>query len=275
MPPSYRSIPVAADSEESKKTRLTKNSNGPSLVFFLLAGSFCLVAVVCLYEFTQTKAFANTVEWEQKHQIWGGLIFMIVYAVCIILCCPSTLFDLTAGYLFGFGFGNVVALGGKTFGSVVAFLIGRYVMKDTVRQKLQEGQPMFRAWALLLDRDQLQFVVLLQLAYIPIFIKNYGLAILHIPFGLFLWTSIFIGGARTVLTVYIGHSVTKMAHLFSGEATAADSKSHLVQEILIIVTVVSTLLLAIVGGYKTRQYIDELAKKELEQEELIRPSASH
>ncbi|CAK4705282.1 unnamed protein product [Aphanomyces euteiches] len=264
------SIPVAADSEESKKTRLTKKSNGPSLVFFLLAGSFCLVAVVCLYEFTQTKAFANTVEWEQV-----ALPCAVVSVHSLDGSCPSTLFDLTAGYLFGFGFGNVVALGGKTFGSVVAFLIGRYVMKDTVRQKLQEGQPMFRAWALLLDRDQLQFVVLLQLAYIPIFIKNYGLAILHIPFGLFLWTSIFIGGARTVLTVYIGHSVTKMAHLFSGEATAADSKSHLVQEILIIVTVVSTLLLAIVGGYKTRQYIDELAKKELEQEELIRSSASH
>ena len=62
MPPSYMSIPVAA---ESKETRPVKKSKGPSLVFFLLAGSFCLVAVVCLYEFTQTQTFAKTVEWEQ------------------------------------------------------------------------------------------------------------------------------------------------------------------------------------------------------------------
>ncbi|CAK4645310.1 unnamed protein product [Aphanomyces euteiches] len=186
-----------------------------------------------------------------------------------MFCCPSTVFDLTAGYLFGFGFGSLVAVGGKTLGSVVSFLIGRYFMKDTVRRKLQEGQPMFRAWVLLLERDALQFVVLVQLASMPIFLKNYGLAILHIPFGLFMWTTIFVGGAKTVLTAYIGHSVTEIAQLFSSKAAATDSKSQLVQEILLIVTVVATLLLAIVGGYKTRKYIDELATKELEKVELL------
>ncbi|KAG9402397.1 hypothetical protein AC1031_007009 [Aphanomyces cochlioides] len=238
---SYQAIPVSA--EDSKDTRPVKKPSGPPLSFFLV--------------FTKTEAFAKTVEWEQKHQLWGGLIYVLVYAVCIMFCCPSTVFDLTAGYLFGFGFGSLVAVGGKTLGSVVSFLIGRYFMKDTVRRKLQEGQPMFRAWALLLERDALQFVVLVQLASMPIFLKNYGLAILHIPFGLFLWTTI-LSAAR------------KQS---SRKAAATDSKSQLVQEILLIVTVVATLLLAIVGGYKTRKYIDELAMKELEKEELLHPSA--
>ncbi|KAF0733804.1 hypothetical protein Ae201684P_002979 [Aphanomyces euteiches] len=230
MPSSYQAIPVSAEAEDSKDTRPVKKPSGPPLSFFLVVGSISIVTIWGYYEFTKTEAFAKTIEWEQKHQLWGGLIYVFVYVVCIMFCCPSTVFDLTAGYLFGFGFGSLV---------------------------------------LLLERDALQFVVLVQLASMPIFLKNYGLAILHIPFGLFMWTTIFVGGAKTVLTAYIGHSVTEIAQLFSSKAAATDSKSQLVQEILLIVTVVATLLLAIVGGYKTRKYIDELATKELEKVELL------
>ncbi|KAF0720276.1 hypothetical protein AaE_010343 [Aphanomyces astaci] len=242
---------------ESSKEPPSRCSN---VLVSTVAGALCLVVVVGLWAFTQSQTFRDLVRWEQTHQVSGGLIYVLIYAACVILCCPSTVLDLLAGYIFGFGVGTAVAVGGRTLGSVAAFLLGRYVMQDTVRQKLHDGQPMLRAWALLLERNEIQFVVLVQFAYIPLFVKNYGLALLNVSFGLFLWTHV-VCGVRTLLTVYIGHSATHMTQLLKSHAASGDTVTA--QEILMVVAVVSTLLLVAVGSYRTKQYLDELAASEL------------
>ncbi|RHY92031.1 hypothetical protein DYB31_016573 [Aphanomyces astaci] len=114
--------------------------------------------------------------------------------------------------------------------------------------------------ALLLERNEIQFVVLVQFAYIPLFVKNYGLALLNVSFGLFLWTHV-VCGVRTLLTVYIGHSATHMTQLLKSHAASGDTV--IAQEMLMVVAVVSTLLLVAVGSYRTKQYLDELAASEL------------
>ncbi|ETW02464.1 hypothetical protein H310_05973 [Aphanomyces invadans] len=252
----YQSIPMgerAAPKESSPRTS--------HVLAGILAVVFCVVVILSLWAFAQTQAFRELVRWEQDHQVLGGLIYVLFYAACVVLCCPSTIFDLLAGYIFGFGFGTAVAMGGKTLGSVVAFLLGRYVMHDTIRRKLTEGPPVLRAWALLLERNELQFVLLLQFAYIPIFLKNYGLAVAGVPFGLFLWTNVVIGGARTWLAVYIGHSTAHITEILTSHAARGDAR--VAQEVLMIVAVVSTLLLFVVGSYRTKQYLDELADREV------------
>ncbi|RLO09791.1 hypothetical protein DYB28_009504 [Aphanomyces astaci] len=118
----------------------------------------------------------------------------------------------------------------------------------------------YAACALLLERNEIQFVVLVQFAYIPLFVKNYGLALLNVSFGLFLWTHV-VCGVRTLLTVYIGHSATHMTQLLKSHAASGDTVTA--QEILMVVAVVSTLLLVAVGSYRTKQYLDELAASEL------------
>ncbi|KAF0699628.1 Aste57867_9811 [Aphanomyces stellatus] len=265
----YQSIPTAEDTAAKHIDDADLPQPAWTTRRILLVGSLalvCLSVAVGLWRFTQSSVFASMVKWEQEHEAIGIVIFVLVYALCIVCCCPSTIFDLLAGYIFGFGFGNVAAIAGKSLGSVISYLLGRYLMQDAIRKKLQDGQPMFRAWSILLERDEFQFVVLLQFAYIPIFLKNYGLAILNVSFSLFFWSSITVGGARTWLTVYIGSTATHMAELFTKNASGATS--HLPEEILIVVGIVSTFVLLLYGSYRTRQYLDELAAYELAHHQL-------
>ncbi len=63
-----------------------------------------------------------------------------------ICSVPSTFFDLFAGYTFGITWGWILGISGKMLGSTGAFAIGRYLIQDYIRHKLEQGEPMFRAW---------------------------------------------------------------------------------------------------------------------------------
>ena len=90
--------------------------------------------------------------WMEAHPIQGIVAYTCIYPLHTILFLPGTPMVMGAGYIFKVQYGWVggiclctfVSLLGSFIGSLIAFLLGRYCMRSTVR-KWSRKYPIFDA----------------------------------------------------------------------------------------------------------------------------------
>ncbi|ETV66904.1 hypothetical protein, variant 1 [Aphanomyces astaci] len=157
----------------------------------VVAVTVVVTASLGMWRLSSTGDLKHVMHWVQNHPVVGGGAYVVVFAMAVVACLPASVFELAAGYIFGFGWGWVIAASGKTLGSVISFALGRYYLQGWVHKMLRRGPPLFRALAQLTSRNELKWkiVILTRIAWMPIGIKNYGLSILpvhlyslHIPY---------------------------------------------------------------------------------------------
>ncbi len=75
------------------------------------------------------KAFSD---WVQTLGALGVVLFIAVYALATVLFLPGWIFTVAAGLIYGVIGGTAVALAGAIIGSTLAFLCGRYLVRQRV-----------------------------------------------------------------------------------------------------------------------------------------------
>ncbi len=138
--------------------------------------------------------------------IWGPLVFAGVYVIATVLMLPGAALTLAAGAIFGLLWGTVAVSVGSTTGAALAFLIGRYLARDTVERRLGRF-PKFRAVDRAVSEGGWKIVALLRLSpAIPFNLQNYlyGLtAIRFWPCVVASWIAMLPG---TFMYVYLGYA---------------------------------------------------------------------
>jgi uncharacterized membrane protein YdjX (TVP38/TMEM64 family) len=133
----------------------------------------------------------------------GVLIFAMIYVVGAVLLAPEALLTVFAGFAYGF-WGLPIVLVAATIGASLAFLIARYVARDTVRLLLARRRNL-AAIDKAIAADGWKIVALLRLSpLIPFNLQNYLFGITAIPFRHFVGAT----GAGiipgTALYIYLG-----------------------------------------------------------------------
>jgi membrane protein YqaA with SNARE-associated domain len=91
--------------------------------------------------------------WVQSNPGWGlGAILIVIAAAVVSLVPIGTPLTLGCGYIYRGVYGwklgllvsTVVSMAGSTLGAVTCFLLGRYLMRDTVKRWVR-NYPMFDA----------------------------------------------------------------------------------------------------------------------------------
>ena len=92
-------------------------------------------------------------DWVQSNPGWGlGAIMLVIAAAVVSLVPIGTPLTLGCGYIYRGVYGwklgllvsTVVSMAGSTLGAVICFLLGRYLMRDTVKRWVR-NYPMFDA----------------------------------------------------------------------------------------------------------------------------------
>ena len=91
--------------------------------------------------------------WVESNPGWGLGAILIVIAVAVVSLVPiGTPLTLGCGYIYrgvygwklGLFVSTVVSMAGSTLGAVICFLLGRHLMRDTVKRWVR-NYPMFDA----------------------------------------------------------------------------------------------------------------------------------
>lgn len=216
------------------------------LVLALLAALFLLGRQAGMY----IEDFRATIEglgWT------APIVFIIAYALAVVIAAPASLLTIAAGAVFGVVQGAVAVYIGAVLGSSAAFLIARYLARDQVARRIQ-GNPSFAAIDRAVGEQGLKIVFLLRLSPVfPFNLLNYALGLTRVSLADYLVGALgMIPG--TFLYVYIGSLSADVAaaSATSGMDDAAQGKLIL-QAVGGVATLVVTLLVAKIARRALRE----------------------
>ena len=98
-------------------------------------------------------------------------IYMVVMIVgCVVLALPGVTFAIIAGTLFGPWMGTFLCSISATIGAILAFLVGRFFLRDSLRDKVMKNKYINR---LLFDENtKNEMTVLMVTRLVPVFPYN-------------------------------------------------------------------------------------------------------
>ena len=166
------------------------------------------VIIILSSHYGLAEKFMNAVGQTRETVNQNRALSMIIYvaatsAGCVILALPGAAFAVTAGLIFDPFEGTVLCLIAATLGAVLAFLAGRYFLRDSVRPMLEKNLILKK---FLFDDVEHSGVILLMVTrLVPLFpynLQNFAYGITDIkllPYTVY--TFIFMAPGAAVFTL--------------------------------------------------------------------------
>ncbi|MCA9245679.1 MAG: TVP38/TMEM64 family protein [Planctomycetales bacterium] len=193
----------------------------PSLLRKIAGGSLLIAIVLCVsllllpenreHFFAVLEQFAA---WSREHRLLGAILFACIYVVACVLFLPGSPITLGAGYAFGVFWGTVAVVLGSVGGATVAFLAGRWLVRDLVEERVGRSTK-FAAIDRAVGEHGFKVVLLTRLSPVfPFNLLNYAYGLTRVrlrDYVLASWIGMF---PATVMYVYLGSAVRNLADLF-------------------------------------------------------------
>ncbi len=154
---------------------------------------------------------AQWVQWQAEQPLLFAASFFIIYVAATALSLPgAAILTLAAGALFGLVQGTILVSFASTLGATLAFLLSRYLFRDSVQKKFSARlKPINEGIA----RDGALYLFTLRLAPVfPFFLVNLLMGLTPIRVWTYAWVSQLGMFAGTVVYVNAG---TQLAQLDS------------------------------------------------------------
>ena len=132
------------------------------------------------------------------------LIYTVLTVVgCVILALPGITFAVFAGILFGPWLGTLICLTATTIGAVLAFLVGRYFLRDSIKPLVMKN---IRLKKVLFEESGRRDVVVLMITrLIPLFpynLQNFAYGITDISLATYtIYTFLFMLPGVALFTI--------------------------------------------------------------------------
>lgn len=255
--PDIDSVEVEAPELTEEELKSRRASRNKKIIIGLLLVGFIVFVIVDSFTTKYVKtAIDSFLTWIEANPVPGFFVFMVVYFFATILFVPGSILTLGAGFVFAnaFGLGVGILLGvlsvffGASAGALVAFVLGRYLLRDWVKE-LTRKYAIFEALDAALEEKGFRIMALLRLSpIIPFNAINYIAGVTAVSFRDYAMALIAILPGTT-LYVFLGASAGSLTDSASSGGNAT---------VTIVVVVVGTVL-GIGAIFLTSYY----AKKEL------------
>lgn len=165
---------------------------------------FCLIIVVILilnHIFGWSEYLSNSENLKflsamiKDHFALAALIYIgLTIVACVVLALPGVTFAILAGMIFGPWWGTLFCLIATTLGAIIAFVVGRFFLKDSIKPMVAKNALLKRI--LFDDAGRSDIVLLAITRLVPLFpynIQNFAYGITDISLAHYsLYTFLFM-----------------------------------------------------------------------------------
>ena len=183
------------------------------VVFAALVGAFFAFDLGRFFTLEYLKAQQATIDaYHHAHPLQAALIYFVVYVAVTALSLPgAAIMTLAGGAVFGVVIGTVLVSFASTIGATAAFLVSRYLLRDTVQAKFNDS---LRAINAGIERDGPFYLFAMRLVpAFPFFVINLVMGLTPIRTWTFAWVSQLGMLAGTVVFVNAGTQVAQIDSL--------------------------------------------------------------
>ncbi|MFO0142753.1 MAG: TVP38/TMEM64 family protein, partial [Aphanizomenon sp.] len=183
----------------------------------------------------------------------GGIVFIGIYIIATLAFLPAAILTLGAGVIFGVIWGSLYVFVGATLGAIAAFLVGRYLARGWVKEKISSYKK-FTNIDQAVSKEGLKIVFLIRLSPLfPFNLLNYALGLTNVSLKDYSLASFgMIPG--TIMYVYLGYLAGDLALI--GNKNQPDNM--IFHWLIQIIGLISTIAVTV--------YVTKIAKKSLEEE---------
>jgi len=149
------------------------------LMFASVLSIFVLVFLLDAHYRFHSQLFATLISSLAffRTRTWSACgAYVAMYVAASLLGVPLTPFEIFTGFCFGVGFGIILDVTGRVLGAVISFCIARLLSwSGAASCPCVSGEAVLRGVGKAVQEDGLKFLILLNMAYVPVAVKNYGL----------------------------------------------------------------------------------------------------
>src|SRR6202521_4189825 len=136
-----------------------------------------IAAIAILYGAHRVGAgpwLTNALDWIRGLGALAPIAFIAIYIAACVAFLPGSILTIGAGVIFGVVRGSIYVSIAATLGATAAFLVGRYLARDWVSEKL-EGNAKFKAIDEAVGKEGWKIVILTRLSPVfPFNLLNYA-----------------------------------------------------------------------------------------------------
>ena len=211
----------------------------------------CIIALVRLLPVDRLVGMlSSSVE---QLGFWGPVWFAAAYILAAVLFVPGSALTLAAGAVFGLWWGTLTVSVASTTAAAAAFLIGRYVARDSVRRWAAKSQK-FAAIDGAIGKGGWKIIALLRLSpAVPFSLGNYLFGLTAIRFWPYVVTSWLAMLPGTFMYVYLGYAGRAG---FAAAATDTSGRSP-GQWVMLVVGLLATVAVTV--------YVTRIARKAIKE----------
>lgn len=186
---------------------ISQRLNAKKIILVLLV-LFLIIAATYMRKsgYISSESLFNFIS---THKISAPMLFIIIYSIGPSLFIPSLPLTLGAGFLWGPFWGVVFSITGATIGASVSFLIARYILGNSIKERFS-----YSRWHLLKEKvEQHGWKAVAFTRIVPIFpypVLNYLFGITPIPFFHYLWSTFVFMLPACIAYVAFGSSMGEL-----------------------------------------------------------------
>ena len=174
------------------------------------------LVATALFLFTQIdirELIVSGAQWIKDLGWKGMFLYGSFYFLLGVFSLPASLITISAGFLFGFLPGILIANLGSTLGAAAMFILGRFLFRDFVERQVEKSG-FLKNFDTLMEKRGFKIVVLARLAiFMPYGILNYAFSATKIPLRTFILGSMIGMLPGSILYILIGTSIENLSDL--------------------------------------------------------------
>lgn len=182
-----------------------KKYSKPLLLLLVLAGILVLDRIFGWSDYlSDTDNLQFLLDMVRENLLEAAVIYSVLTIVgCVVLALPGITFAVFAGILFGPWLGTFVCLLATTLGAILAFLVGRFFLRDSIKPLVMKNKWMKKV--LFDDAGRSDLVVLMITRLVPVFpynLQNFAYGITDISLTAYsIYTFVFMFPGVALFTI--------------------------------------------------------------------------
>ncbi|MHA2788996.1 TVP38/TMEM64 family protein [Corynebacterium sp. S7] len=177
----------------------------------ILILTVALVLFIALWAAIDVPPLSVLRDWADRTGPWFPILFWLMYVLITQVPIPRTVMTLSAGVLFGTGWGIVIALSATTVSAALSLLIVRGLLRDWIAPRLTHPT-VDKINTHLEQRGWVAVISLRMIAAIPFSVLNYVAALTKIRVVPFTIATLIGSAPGTLVTVLFGDTLTGQAN---------------------------------------------------------------
>ncbi|WP_407330738.1 TVP38/TMEM64 family protein [Enterovibrio sp. 27052020O] len=180
---------------------------------FVKIGLFALAIAAIIFVAKQTGILEIITDikslqaWIAGFGAMGYVVFIAAFVFACVFLLPGSAFTIVAGIVFGPIKGGILALFSATLGAVVAFVVARFLLRNTIMKKFGDN-PIFKKIDQGVAQNGTSFLILTRLVPVfPFSLQNYAYGLTSLNLGTYALVSLITMAPGAFIFAYMAGDI--------------------------------------------------------------------